>query len=64
MDYPVIVLSCAAITLAAEGCGVGHNDENGDDGTAVTLPDSWWKALDVFTNNIIMAREALQKVLK
>ncbi len=64
LEYPVIVLSCATIKFAAEGCGVEHNDVNGDDGTTVTLPDSWWTALNVFMNNTTMAREALQKVLK
>ena len=63
-EHPVIVLSCAAIMLAEEDYVIGHNDKNDDNGRTVTLPDPWWRVLDMFTNNIMMGREALQKVLK
>ena len=63
LSYPVIVLSCAVISLAAEG-GIVESDDKKDDGKTVTLPDFWWRALDVSTKDITMAREALQKVLR
>jgi len=62
MQYPVIVISCAAIALAASGDGiVGSDNEDGDDGMAVDLPNFWWRALDVSTKDISMAKAALPK---
>ena len=39
LKHPAIALSFAAISLAAEGAGVGSDDN--DDWKAVTLPDFW-----------------------
>ena len=39
LKHLAIALSCAAILLAAEGAGVGSDDN--DDWKAVTLPDFW-----------------------
>ena len=61
LKHPAIALSFAAISLAAEGAGVGSDDN--DDWKAVTLPDFWWRALDVSTNDVTAAREALRKNL-
>jgi len=63
LHYPVIVLSCAAISLAAKGMGNEIKNDD-DDGSIIFLPDFWWRALDVMTKDITMAREALQKVIR
>ena len=75
LQSPVIVLSCAAISLAAAGgigCvsseGVctenkGNGSEDKDDGNAVSLPEFWWRALDVSTNELTAAKATLQRVL-
>ena len=75
LQSPVIVLSCAAISLAAAG-GIGcvssegacaENKDNGsedkDDENAVSLPEFWWRALDVSTNELTAAKATLQRVL-
>mmetsp|Transcript_1056 Transcript_1056/g.2081 ORF Transcript_1056/g.2081 Transcript_1056/m.2081 type:complete len:401 (+) Transcript_1056:48-1250(+) len=72
LQFPVIVLSCAAISLAAEGNGgvekIDDGKEDGKDdarvGNNVNLPEFWWRALDVSTNDITMAKEALKKVIQ
>jgi hypothetical protein len=69
LRHPVVVLSCAAISLAAATGGPGgsggggsaavNNDYargkagNVNDGNAPTamLPDFWWRALDVSTED-------------
>eukprot|EP00580_Thalassiosira_gravida_P002073 CAMPEP_0201607472 /NCGR_PEP_ID=MMETSP0492-20130828/6560_1 /ASSEMBLY_ACC=CAM_ASM_000837 /TAXON_ID=420259 /ORGANISM="Thalassiosira gravida, Strain GMp14c1" /LENGTH=123 /DNA_ID=CAMNT_0048072055 /DNA_START=171 /DNA_END=542 /DNA_ORIENTATION=+ len=61
--YPVIVLSCAAISLAAKGMGSESKNED-DDGSIIALPDFWWRALDVTTEDVNMAGEALQIVIR
>ena len=64
LEYPVIVLSCATISLA---CRIKVNvdddniDDDDDDKEEVELPDCWWRALDVSTNDINRAKLALQK---
>ena len=62
LKYPVTVLSCAAISLAAASVGESNDKSHNGKMTAVTLPDFWWRALDVSTKDITMARESLQKV--
>ena len=52
--YPVIVLSCAVISLLAEG-GITESDDKNDDGKTVTLPDFWWRVFCVSTKDITMA---------
>ena len=79
LHHPVVVLSCAAISLAAAtrgpgGSGVGgsaavNNDYargkagDDDDGNAPTamVSDFWWRALDVSTEDITIARDELRK---
>ena len=64
LQYPVIALSCAAISLAADGVGASyclqhHGDKQNDSGN-IALPEYWWRALDVSTKDIT----SLQKVLQ
>ncbi|KAL7548797.1 hypothetical protein ACHAWF_012052 [Thalassiosira exigua] len=61
LQYPVLILSFAAITIAADGAPGGDNDDNGN---SVALPKLWWRALDVSTKDIGVARESLQTVLQ
>ena len=79
LHHPIVVLSCAAISLAAATGGPGGgggggsaavNNEyargkagNDDDGNAPTamVPDFWWRALDVSTEDITIARDELRK---
>ena len=79
LHHPVVVLSCAAISLTATmrgpgGSGVGgsaavNNDcargkaGDDDDGNAPTamVSDFWWRALDVSTEDITIARDELRK---
>ena len=62
LEYPVVVLSCATISLACK-INVNVDDENIDNNEEdeVELPDCWWRALDVSTNDINPAKNALQK---
>lgn len=61
LQYPVIVLSCAAISLAAEATNNNNSNSKIIDGGIVPLPGFWWTALGVTTEEIIMAKDALQK---
>ena len=63
LQYPVIIISCAAILLAATGYGLSERSDNDDvnDGSIVALPNFWWRALDVPTKDLMMARDALLK---
>ena len=69
LQYPVLVLSCTAIVLASEGCvfrGVhckDNNDNPNDNGEAVVLPNCWWRALDVSTSKLDMAKTSIQQKL-
>jgi len=64
LQYPVQVLSCAAIVLASSWPeivrGVHCKDDNEE---TVVLPNDWWRALDVSTNDLNMARTSIQKLL-
>ena len=61
LKYPVIVLSCAAISLAADGVGVSNlQDCSENDIGRIKLPDYWWRALDVSTKDITTLRNVLQ----
>ena len=62
LEYPVVVLSCATISLACK-INVNVDDENIDNNEEdeVELPDCWWRALDVSTTDINLAKNALQK---
>ena len=77
LRHPVVVLSCAAISLAAApaeagggGGGLVVRDdrvdargkfESDDDGNeAAMLPDFWWRALDVSTEDITNVRYTLR----
>lgn len=64
LQYPVLVLSCASITLATNGYGE-KCDANKEVAVAqkVPLPGFWWRALDVPTDAISSAREALLNLL-
>ena len=83
LRYPVVVMSCAAISLAATSVGGGSDSDgisvyvandndvrlgmpvNCSDGrnamADVTLPDYWWRALDVSTEDITSAKEAMRR---
>lgn len=63
LQFPVMVLSCAAISLAAAGGGdaIESNGKEKDNGKEVDLPDFWWRALDVPTKDMMMARDMLCK---
>lgn len=70
--YPVIVLSCAAISLAASGLGV-HPDSktigerNSEDTSTlkkIELPGFWWRALDVSTDEMNSTKSTLCYILQ
>ncbi len=69
LHYPVVVLSCAAISLAAAtrgpgGSGVGGSAAVNNDYANVPMAmvsDFWWRALDVSTEDITIARDELRK---
>ena len=66
LQYPVLVLSCAAIVLASEGCAFGgvHCKEDKDaNEEIVVLPNDWWRALDVSTSDLDIAKTSIQKLL-
>ena len=60
LQFPVILLSCAAIVLAAEG----NRDDDGNcdngGGKVLTLPEYWWGALNLANEDIMMAKDALK----
>lgn len=70
--YPVIVLACAAISLAADGIQP-HQDlavenseatpKNESNNPQFNLPGFWWRALDVKTAEVEKAKSSLQKIL-
>ena len=77
LRHPVVVLSCAAISLAAApaeagggGGGLvvrddrvdarGKFESDDDANAAAALPAYWWRALDVSTEDIAKARDALR----
>ena len=78
LRHPVVVLSCAAISLAAApaeagggGGGLvvrddrvdarGKFESDDDANAAAALPAYWWRALDVSTEDIAKARDALRE---
>jgi len=68
LQYPVIALSCAAISLAAAGdqgvsSAVGNDGNDGKIVSVSKLPEFWWRALDIPTEDVFLARNALQKGL-
>ena len=67
LRYPVLVLSCAAIVLASGGLevvkGVHCKEDKDINEETVVLPNDWWRALDVSTSDIDMARTSIQKLL-
>lgn len=59
LQYPVILLSCASISLAAEGAN--SDSRKCDDGERVVpFPVSWWRALNLTDEDMMMAKDALQ----
>ena len=65
--HPVVVLSCAAISLAAtlvvrddRGDARGKFQSDDDRNEAAMLPDFWWRALDVSTEDITNVRDTLR----
>ena len=64
---PVLVLSCAAMVLASSGLevvkGVYCKEDKDINEETVVLPNDWWRALDVSTSDIDMARTSIQKLL-
>jgi hypothetical protein len=66
LHYPVMVLSCAAISLAADDYSDGrypNTTKDIDAYRAATLPALWWRALDVSTSDITIAKKALIHLL-
>jgi len=76
LRHSAIVLSCAAISLAAVvgvvqnvgalkddvvDCRMAANNSDNGEKVKVTLPDYWWRALDVSTKKFTIARDALTK---
>lgn len=65
LQYPVLVLSSAAILVASEG-GIVENciaKDKDDESSGVKLPNFWWRALDVPSNDITKASNAIRKVI-
>jgi hypothetical protein len=57
LRFDVVTLACAVISVAAAS---NHNYNNGDN---ATLPDEWWRALDVATNDVMSASESIRHLL-
>ncbi|KAL3796958.1 hypothetical protein HJC23_000711 [Cyclotella cryptica] len=64
--YPVIVLACAAIAVAADGITFHPSRPGEGDGRKpqVSLPQDWWRALDVRTDEIEAAMISLRKIVE
>lgn len=54
LQYNVVTLSCAVISVAAAASRSSGNKK---------LPDEWWRALDVPTNDLMMAAESIRNLL-
>ena len=67
LQYPVLVLSCAAIVLASSWPeivrGVHCKEDKDDNEETLVLPNNWWRALDVSTSELDMARTSIKKLL-
>jgi hypothetical protein len=66
LTHPVLVLACAAIAVSANGISV-HPDvlkEGNEKHQTIQLPESWWRALDVETNEIKKAIRSIKKMLE
>jgi len=63
LRYPVMVLSCAVISLAADHCSEErqNDDTKDDEKKADLLPAHWWRALDVSTSDVLIAKKTLQQ---
>ena len=65
--YPVTLLACAVIQVAADGIE-GHTDAtaNNSEGSCqhIKLPESWWRALDVSTSDIQTAICSVRKLIE
>jgi hypothetical protein len=60
LQYPVVLLSCASISLAAEG--TSSDSSKYDDGDRVLpLPASWWRSLNLTDEDMMMAKDTLQR---
>ena len=61
LQYPVILLSCAAISLADEGTINDSSNCNNGAAEVLILPEFWWRELHLTDENFIIAKNALQK---
>ncbi len=55
LRYDVVTLACAVISVAA---AANRNDNGGN----TTLPEEWWRALDVATNEFMTAAESIRNL--
>ena len=55
LQYDVVALSCAVISVAAAASRSSSGNEK--------LPDEWWRALDVSTNDIMSAAESIRNLV-
>lgn len=60
LQYPVILLSCASISLAAEGTINDGNISNNGAGEVMILPEFWWRELHPTNEDFVLAKDALQ----
>ena len=58
LRYNVVTLACAVISVSA----AVNRSSNG--GNEETLPDEWWRALDVPTNEFMSAAESVRNLLR
>eukprot|EP00574_Skeletonema_japonicum_P006499 CAMPEP_0201735688 /NCGR_PEP_ID=MMETSP0593-20130828/37766_1 /ASSEMBLY_ACC=CAM_ASM_000672 /TAXON_ID=267983 /ORGANISM="Skeletonema japonicum, Strain CCMP2506" /LENGTH=342 /DNA_ID=CAMNT_0048229299 /DNA_START=46 /DNA_END=1071 /DNA_ORIENTATION=+ len=55
LQYNVVTLSCAVISVAAAASRSSSSN--------VKLPDEWWRALDVPTKDLMLAAESIRNLL-
>ena len=62
LQFPVMTMSASAISIASEG-GLVYDATSDCDGKAIPLPDFWWRAIDVQTDELYSAKRLMQKLI-
>mmetsp|Transcript_17249 Transcript_17249/g.38879 ORF Transcript_17249/g.38879 Transcript_17249/m.38879 type:complete len:295 (+) Transcript_17249:206-1090(+) len=62
LEIPVMTMSSSAISIASEG-GLVYDATSDCDGQAIPLPDFWWRAIDVQTDELYRAKRVMRKLI-